>query len=122
MQIKDYIDFGQIYNDIKKSQLENYPTAKDYIEELKALDMPFDFVEEMYKCLTEGYMDSDATIQPECLDSELIDLDKNKIIIEWGVGGDISTENGYDYWGYSWNFTVDLELELFVDYSFENHS
>ena len=36
MKIIEYIDFASIYQDVKKNQLDNYPTAKDYIEELKS--------------------------------------------------------------------------------------
>lgn len=39
-----------------------------------------------------------------------------------GVEGNGATENGNNYWGYSWLFKVSLEDEIFVEYWEENYS
>lgn len=122
MQIIDYIDFGSIFKKIKNQQLKEHPTDKDYINFLKTCGEPFHYVEEMYKSFDNLPEDYDFTNSDNAFDNEVIDLDKNLLHIELSVGGNNATENGDDFWGYGWNYTIDLEEELFVGYSFENYS
>lgn len=121
MKIIEYIDFDSIYQDVKKNQLDSYPTAKDYIEELKSFEEPYDYVEEMYKYLLNPPEDADLTNTQEYSDEDCIKLEKNQINFEWSIGGNNATENGDNFWGYGWTFTVDLENELFVGFDFENY-
>ena len=76
----------------------------------------------MYKYLLNPPEDADLTNTQEYSDEDCIKLEKNQINFEWSIGGNNSTENGYDFWGYGWTFTVDLENELFVGFDFENYS
>lgn len=124
MQVIDYIDYWEIYKKIKKNQLEQYPTAQEYIEELKGLDEPYDYVQEMYQfLLSEHTNDFEMLSSDNYYDSDLIEtLKDDRLLIELSEGGNNATENGDDYWGYGLQFTVDLEYELFVGYSYENYS
>jgi len=122
MKIIDFIDFYALYKKVKENQLEQYPTAKDYIDELESCDELFDYVEEMYKYFSHPPEDADLSNTDEWSDEDVIKLDKNQILLEWSIGGNNATENGDDFWGYGWIFTVDLENELFIGYSEENYS
>lgn len=124
MQLIDYIDYWEIYNKIKKNQLEQYPTAKDYIEELKGLEEPYDYVEEMYNALTSGLSGDFEMLSSDNYDdySLIATLKEGQLLIELSEGGNNTTENGDDFWGYGLQFVVDLEYELFVGYSYENYS
>ena len=122
MQIIDYIDFKSIFEKVKKNQLEEYPTAKDYIDFLEEVGEPSHYVEEMYKSFDNLPDDYDFTNSENAFDVEVIDLKNELLHIELSIGGNNSTENGDDYWGYGWNYTVHLDYELFVSYSFENYS
>lgn len=122
MQIIDYIDFKIIFEKIKENQLEKYPKAEDYINFLKGNNEPFYYVEEMYKSFGIKIESPDYPCTDNSFDIEVIDLKNNLLHIELSVGGNNATENGYDFWGYGWNYTVDLENELFVSYVFENYS
>lgn len=123
MQLIDYIDFHSIFERVKKNQLEMYPTAQDYIKELEYYEENFDYVEEMYKALTADLIPGDAEAnnsQTSC-DGDTIWLLENRLELVWTIGGNNATENGDDYWGYGWRFTIDLDNELFVGYSEENY-
>lgn len=123
MKLIDYIDYWEIFGKIKNNQLEQYPTANDYIEELKACDEPFDYVEEMYNFLLTDYeTDFDITNSDNSDDSTLLEfLKEGKLFIELSECGNNATEKGDDFWGYGHKFTVDLENELFVNYEYENY-
>ena len=122
MQIIDYVDFKSIFEKVKNNQLEEFPTAKDYINFLKSINESYHYVEEMYKSFNNLPKDYDFTNSENAFDNEVIDLGKNILHIELFIGGNNATENGDDFWGYGWNYTVDLDTELFVSYSFENYS
>jgi hypothetical protein len=122
MQIIDYIDFKSIFEKIKKKQLEEYPTAKDYIDFLEEVGEPSHYVEEMYESFYNLPNNYDFTNSDNAFDVEVIDLENELLHIELSIGGNNATENGNDYWGYGWNYTVNLDDELFVSYSFENYS
>lgn len=124
MQLIDYIDYWEIYKKVKKNQLEQYPTAKDYIKELKEWDEPFEYVKEMYEFLLSEYTNDFEMINSDSYDDSILSsvLDDNKLFIELSEGGNNATENGNDYWGYGLQFTVDMENELFVGYKYENYS
>lgn len=122
MDLIDYIDFGSIYKEVKKNQLKNYPTAQDYIKELKSYDEPYDYVEEMYMIFNYTFEDADLPNSTMGCFEEYYNRRKDFLNIEWSVGGNNATENGDDYWGCGWVFTVDLENELFVGYRYENYS
>ena len=122
MQIIDYIDFKTIFEEIKKNQLEEYPKAGDYIKYLKDNEEPFHYVEEMYKSFEHKIENPDYPCSDNSLDIEIIDLKNNLLHIELFVGGNNATENGDNFWGYGFNYTVDLETELFIGYHFENYS
>lgn len=122
MKIIEFIDFYEIYQKVKESQLSSYPTAEDYIKELKIFNEPFDYVEEMYKYLLHPPEDADLGNTSEYIDEDMIDFGNNRLCLEWTVGGNNATENGDDFLGYGFIFTVDLENELFVGYSEENYS
>jgi len=123
MQVIDYIDWREIYNKVKNNHLEQYPTAQDYIEELKSCDEPYDYVEEMYRVFQENLGDMDVFSSDNYDDYSFRDmLMTGKIHVEFSEGGNNATENGDDYWGYGLIFTVDLDQELFVGYSYENYS
>lgn len=120
MKLIDFIDFVEIYKQIKNNHLENYPSAKDYIEELKSFAEPYDYVEEMYNFF-ENFPE-DAQISDEFSDCDCIDIENKTLTFEWFVGGNNATESGDDYWGYGWTFTVDLDTELFIGFSYDNYS
>lgn len=122
MQIIDYIDFKSIFEEIKEIQLEEYPTPEDYIEYLKTIEEPYHYVEEMYKSFENLPDECEFTNSKNAFDVEVIDLKNNLLHIELSIGGNNATENGNDYWGYGWNYTINLDDELFVGYSFENYS
>jgi len=124
MQLIDYIDYWEIFKKVKKNQLEQFPTAKSYIKELKYFDEPFDYVEEMYAFLLADYTNDFEMITSDSHDDSILSsvLDENKLLIELSEGGNNATENGDDYWGYGLRFIVDMENELFVGYSYENYS
>jgi hypothetical protein len=122
MQIINYIDFKSIFEDIKKNQLEEFSTAKDYIKFLKRIEEPYHYVEEMYKSFNNLPEDYEFTNSNSAFDVEVIDLEKRLLHIELSIGGNDANENGDNFWGYGWQYTINLEDELFVDYSFENYS
>lgn len=122
MQIIDYLDFKSIFEKVKNNHLEEFPTAKDYIKFLKSSDEPYHYVEEMYKSFDNLPKDYDFISSENAFDNEVINLEKNLLHIELLIGGNNATENGDDFWGYGWNYTVDLDSELFVSYYFENYS
>ena len=124
MQVIDYIDYWEIFKSVKNNQLENFPTAEDYIEELKSWDEPYEYVEEMYSFLLSNYTNDFEMITSASYDDSILSsvLHENKLFIELSEGGNNATENGDDYWGYGLQFVVDLESELFVGYSYENYS
>ena len=122
MQIIDFIDFKSIFEKVKKNQLKHHPTAEDYIKFLKACGEPYHYVEEMYKSFDNLPDDYDFTSSENAFDVEVIDLENELLHIELSIGGNNATENGDDFWGYGWNYTINLEDELFVAYSFENYS
>jgi len=118
MRLIDYIDYWEIYRKIKKSQLEQFPTAQEYIEELKDLDEPYDYVEEMYKAFKIDFSGFDG------VDSENFPNDciGNIFSFEFSTGGGESYENGGDnFWGYGYNFEINLDEERFVNFWFENY-
>jgi hypothetical protein len=122
MQIINYIDFELIFKEVKKNQLEEYPTAKDYIKFLKRIEEPYHYVEEMYKSFNNLPEDYEFTNSDNAFDVEVIDLENNLLHLELSIGGNDANENGDDFWGYGWQYTIDLEEELFVSYFFENYS
>ena len=94
----------------------------NYINFLKSIEEPYNYVEEMYKSFNNIPKDCDFTNSENAFDVEVIDLEKNILHVGLSIGGNNATENGDDFWGYEWNYTVDLDTELFVSYSFENYS
>jgi len=122
MQIIDFIDFKSIFEKVKNNQLKEYPTAKDYIKFLKAVEEPYHYVEEMYKSFDNLPDDYDFTNSDTAFDVEVIDLENELLHIKLSIGGNNATENGDDFWAYGWNYTVNLDDELFAGYSFENYS
>jgi len=123
MQVIDYIDWREMYNDIKKKHLEQYPTAKEYIEEVKTWDEPYDYIEEMYRMFEEDFSEMDVFSSDNYDDYSFQDiLKEGKIHVEFSEGGNNATENGDDYWGYGLCFTINLDEELFVGYNYENYS
>jgi hypothetical protein len=122
MKIIEFIDFCALYKKVKESQLEQFPTADDYIEELKSCDLPFDYVEGMYHYFTHPPEDAELSSTDEWGDADALKLDEGHVLLEWTIGGNNATENGDDFWGYGWIFTIDLETELFIGYTEENYS
>jgi len=123
MQIIDYIDWREIYNKVKKNHLKEFPTAESYIKELIGLDEPYEYVEEMYRLLGEDLGNMDVYNSDNYDDGSFQDIFKQgKIHVEFSDGGNNATENGDDYWGYGLCFTIDLDEEIFVGYSYENYS
>ena len=122
MEIIDYIDFNSIFEKVKNRQLEEYPTAKDYIDFLKDIDEPYNYVEEMYESFNNLPEDYDFTNSESNDDSEVIDLENKLLHIELTIGGNDATEGGDNFWGYGWKYSINLEDDLFVDYRFENYS
>lgn len=125
MNILDYIDYREIYNKVKKNQLEEYPTANDYIEQLESCDEPYEYVEEMYRAFELDFNEYDTPTSDEMDDSIIISyLNKSQFFIEFSIGGNDANEStNYNYWGYGHQFIVDLEDDgLFVGYSLENYS
>ena len=76
----------------------------------------------MYKSFGIEIESTDYPCTDNSFDIEVIDLKNNLLHIELSVGGNNTTENGDDFWGYGWTYTVDLENELFVSYVFQNYS
>ena len=81
MQIIDFIDFKSIFEKVKNNQLKEYPTAKDYIKFLKAVEEPYHYVEEMYKSFDNLPDDYDFTNSDTAFDEEVIDLENELLHI-----------------------------------------
>jgi hypothetical protein len=122
MELINYIDFASIYQRAKKNQLKEYPTAEDYISELKSLFEPYDYVHEMYKMFNELPKDAEVPNSTMGCFSDYVNIEEDTVSVEWSIGGNNATENGDDYWGYGWVFDINLEYELFTNYRFENYS
>jgi len=122
MDLINYIDFSGIYEAIKKEHLKYYPTAEDYIEYLKSNEEPFDYVLEMYARFDNIPDEAEVPNSDMGCFLDYVDIGKDTVVVEWSIGGNNATENGDDYWGYGWRFTINLEYELFVGYSEENYS
>lgn len=122
MELIDYIDFAELFSKAKKKHLESYPTAEEYIKELKSCGEPYDYVSEMYRMFDNIPDEAESPNSSMGCTDDYLDLGKNLIDLEWSIGGNNATENGDDYWGYGWIFTINLEEELFVGYKEENYS
>ncbi len=123
MQLVDYIDYRSIFEKVKINHLKEFPTKESYIEYLKENDENFSFVQEMYTALEYDLSkldtDSSDTIDDLTLSNWLSD---DFIWVEFSEGGNDSNEGGNNYWGYGFQFKIDLDQELFTDYSYENYS
>jgi len=123
MQITDYINWKEIYRKVRKNHLKEYPTAKHYTEYLISFEEPHHYVKDLYEALNQDFSDFDTPSSDNYDDSILIKyLSEKQLYLELSVGGNNATENGDDYWGYGYGFTIDLDTELFVGYDFENYS
>jgi hypothetical protein len=123
MQIIDYVDFWKIFEKIKKNHLEAYPTKEDYMDELKDLGEPFDYVEELYSFLNERDMSGFKCDSSDTSDDSVLNIVDGKITIEFSISGNDANEStNYNEWGYGYLFTIDLENELFVGFTTENYS
>lgn len=125
MQLIDYLDFGSIFEKVKKNHLEQYPTKESYINENEGIIEDLSFVNDLYIDLLSSnevpyFGEREFPSSNSHFDNDLIDLEKNTLIIELSVGGNNATENGDDYWGVSWVFEVDLEEEIFINYYTES--
>lgn len=120
MKLIDYIDFHSIFEKVKENHLKHYPNKEDYIDLLMDMEVPYDFVEDMYTFLLNP--PEDIELADDRFDDEVIVVDENELVIEWTIGGNNSTESGDDLWGYGWEFTIDLEDEIFIDFKFHNYS
>lgn len=121
MKLIEYLDIESIFKHVKFNQLECFPTAQDYISELESMNEPTHYVEEMYRYLLNPTEGAEIDVSDPS-DLDLIKLENNQFVLEWSIGGNESNEGGDNYWGYGWVFTINLEDELFVDFSFENYS
>ena len=124
MQLVDYIDYWGIFKKIKTIQLEEYPTARDYIEFLDSVEEKSDFVEEMYVVFNINFDEFESNSSDNDDDFYLVTyLSKQQLFIELSIGGNDANEStNYNEWGYGYQFTVDLVEERFIDYTYENYS
>jgi len=118
MKILDYINFEEIFKKVKENHLEQYPTAKSFQEDFYGSS---DWADGMYNFLNNKPEDANIDMH-EWEDMWAINVSSDTLKIELTVGGNNATENGDDYWGYGWIFTIDLENELFVGFEEENYS
>ncbi|MES2864106.1 MAG: hypothetical protein V4666_08310 [Bacteroidota bacterium] len=122
MDLINYLDFSGIYEAVKKNQLKQYPTAEEYISDLKSQGEPFDYVAEMYKRFDNIPDDAEVPNSETGSFLDYVNIEEEIMSVEWSIGGNNATENGDDYWGYGWVFEINLDYELFVGYREENYS
>lgn len=123
MQIIDYIDFHSIFKKVKENHLSLYPTEESYIEELQDNDESFEYVHDLYLFLKLRDVTDKKCNNSDNSDDSILNIVDNKITIEFSIGGNGANEStNHNEWGYGYLFTIDLENELFVGYSFENYS
>ena len=122
MQLVDFIDYREIFERVKKNHLKEFPTKESYDEYLKDNDEKNNFVKELYTALTYDfkYLDTDSS---ETIDDLTLSnwLAEGHLWLEFSEGGNNSNENGDNHWGYGFQFKIDLEEEIFIDYSYENY-
>lgn len=122
MKITNFIDWKSIYEEVKEKHLKEYPKATDYIKDRKYFEEPLDYVKEMYRVLKQDFSELEVNNSDDYDDDYLASLLKDGLVeIEFSEHGNNATENGDDYWGFGFIFTIDLENELFVGYRYENY-
>ncbi len=114
MELSKYIDYWAIFTQIKISHLDAYPKAEDFIDDW---DEDTTFVKDLYRFL-KNMDELDLEIDYEDkVNSEIALLLKNNLLrIAFVDEKDTSTEwaKGKDCTQYV--VTIDLDLELFVDF------
>lgn len=122
MKLLDYIDFRTIFETVKKNQLSLFPTAEDYIEYLDGFDEDYSFVRPLYNRLNQDLSHCSFPSSEEWELEDVLEFFKGDLIIELSHGGNDSNENGDNFWGYGYQFVIDMEEELFNNYTEENYS
>lgn len=122
MQVVDFIDFRAIFEKVKLNQLKEFPTKESYQEFLSDNDEDFSFVEELYNALAHDFKDLDTDSSDSIDDVSLATwLADGFLWLEFSEGGNNATEAGDNYWGWGFQFKVDLDSELFTGYLSENY-
>jgi len=119
--VNEFINYTDIFNDVVKTHLEMYPTAKDYIEDfLKVNDnLPEKYrkdAKELYQIITDL---NSFSKQHEgiCLENSSLDTDNNNCTVTFYIDNSTNTENGYDADFYLWIFKIDLSDGIITKYS-----
>lgn len=125
MELIDYIDYREIFEIVKKNHLKEYPTVEEYIENMEGVYHVEDKnAREMYEAFKIDFSEYSPPSSTDGFDDSVIldYLKKDRLFLEFSIGGNDSNESGDNYWGYGHQFTISLDDELFIDYNFENYS
>jgi len=122
MQLVDFIDYRTIFERAKINHLKEFPTKESYEEYLKENEENFSFVKELYTALTYDFKDLDTDSSETSDDLNLSNwLSEGMLWVEFSEGGNNANESGDNHRGYGFQFKINLEEEIFVDYSYENY-
>jgi len=122
MQLVDFIDYREIFNKVKLNHLKEFPTQESYEEYLKENDEEYNFAKELYTALNYDFKELQTDTSDTIDDLTLSNwLSEGHLWVEFSESGNNANENGDNHWGYGFQFKIDLEEELFIDYSYENY-
>lgn len=123
LELQDYFDFKRLFKTVLESTLLYSPTKEDYIENYYVTgEEELKGVSDLYFFISNSKLTKSLLTEFEVSEEQTIDFSSNEIGISFDEDTSTHTENGSDFGGYQYIFTIDIEEQLFINLKVINHN